>query len=233
MSGDSTLDLLRRNPLFAGLDGRSLARLLAGSLTHQLPRGAVLFEEGGRAEAVHVLLSGRVGLIATGGTDQLTVIESFGAGEVVVAPAAILGLPYLVGGQVTQDARIVFLPTELFRRELDQQPQLARAMVDALARHWRVLVELMKDLKLCDGRARLAHWLARNAVGEEEATVQLVETKAVLARRLGMAPESLSRVLSGLETEGLIAMSGQTIKVLDSARLVQAIGTRHEPRHER
>ncbi len=219
---DSTVALLRRNPLFAALDERGLARLLAGSLTQLLPRGAVLFDEGAGTDAVHVLLSGRVALTATAENGQRTVIESFGAGEVVVTPAVILDLPYMVGGQVTQNARILFLQSGIFRREIDQQPALARALVDMLARHWRVLVELMKELKLHDGRTRLARWLATQAAEGGGGPLQLSEAKSVLARRLGMTPESLSRNLAAFESRGLIAINGASISVLDAAALARS-----------
>lgn len=219
MAPHATLDLLRQNPLFAGLDDRGLARLLDGSVTHLLPKGALLFEEGAEAAWVHVLLSGRVALTATGGTAQATVIEVFGPGEMVVAPAAILGMPYLVGGQVVQDARVLHIPAAVLRRELDQQPRFARAMVDMLARHWRLLVELMTELKVRDGRARLARFLVRRAAEAGDTTVRLAEPKALLARRLGMTPESLSRALAALEASGAIAVAGQAITVRDAGSL--------------
>jgi CRP/FNR family transcriptional activator FtrB len=214
-----TIDLVKLNPLFARLGEAALARLLSGSLVSTLPRGTILFEEGAEATSVYVLLSGRVGLMASDGTRHSTVIESFGAGEVVVAPAAILGLPYLVSGHVTQAARVLFLRADQFRQELDSQPLLARAMVDMLARHWRVLIGLMKDLKLHDARSRTALWLARQVEGKPDGVVHLDEAKAVLARRLGMTPESLSRTLAALEAEGTIRTRGQSIDVLDAEAL--------------
>lgn len=232
MAPQAAIDLLRQNPLLSGLDERGLARLLDGSVTHVLPRGAVLFEEGAEAEWVHLLMSGRVALTATGGTDQATVIEVFGPGEMVVAPAAILGLPYLVGCQVTQDARVLHLQAAVLRRELDHQPRFARAMVDMLARHWRLLVELMTELKVRNSRTRLARFLARQAAqdGTQDGTgtVRLSEPKAMLARRLGMTPESLSRALAAMEASGAIAVSGQSITVRDAAALARH-GEQAEP----
>jgi CRP/FNR family transcriptional activator FtrB len=219
MAPPSTIAQLRAIPLFAGLEERDLARLVSGSIVQLLPRGAVLFEEGTPATAVHVLLSGRVALTATGGSQQQAVIETFGAGEVIVAPAAILGLPYLVSGQVTQDARILFLQAEVFRRELDDQPALARALVDMLARHWRVLIELMTELKVRDARERLARWLIRRAADQPDGTVALAEPKSVLARRLGMTPESLSRALAAFEAAGSISVARHAITVRDAGAL--------------
>ena len=104
-------------------------------------------------------------------------------------------------------------------RALPVKVPLARAMVDMLARHWRVLIGLMKDLKLHDARSRTALWLARQVEGKPDGVVHLDEAKAVLARRLGMTPESLSRTLAALEAEGTIRTRGQSIDVLDAEAL--------------
>jgi predicted transcriptional regulator len=54
-------------------------------------------------------------------------------------------------------------------------------------------------------------------LGEE--TVQLVQRKRAIAVELGMAPETLSRVLRHLRERRLIAGSGRTVQLVDTRGL--------------
>ena len=50
-------------------------------------------------------------------------------------------------------------------------------------------------------------------------TFVLPASKHVIASRLNLTPETLSRILHGLSESGLIAVKGKRIAVLDMARL--------------
>ena len=222
MPTNHTFSMLRETRFAAAIGEACLARLLARSVVQILPPGAVLFEEGAMPEATHVVLSGRVGLIASGGTDQETVVEIFGAGTFLLVPAVVLGLPYLASGVVMAESRIMTIRAEAFRAELDGDPRFARAVVDMLAGHWRLLIEQIKDLKLRGATERLAEWLLRARKEAASDTLTLTETKRVLARRLGMSPESFSRAVAALGESGAIRVSGRVVRVLDPTVLADA-----------
>jgi len=250
-SRTTTWELARSTPLFSAVGEAVMSRLMRGALVQVLPKGAVLFEEGAEANFVHLILSGSVGLTASAGKPDSTVVEIFRDGELFVAPAAILELPYLVSAVVLADSRILFLPADNFRAALDAEPKLARAMVNVLARHWRLLVEQIKDLKLRQAAERLAAFLVAQAeaaggpaaaaagkpVGKEGAapgapagsasggasTIALREPRNMLAARLGMTPESLSRAFAQLEAEGVVS-EGRAVHIADLARLRRYCG---------
>lgn len=213
------VELLRRTPLCRAVGDEVMDRLARGGFVQALPRGATLFCEGDEAEFVHLLLKGRVGLSAAGPDGQATVVEIFPAGGIFVAPAAILRLPYLVTARLATDSRVLMIPAETFRRALAQEPRLALAMVEVLARHWRLLVTQIKDLKLRPAARRLAGGLVDLAeTGSGPATVELPVERRMLAQRLGMTPESLSRAFQALRPLG-VASRGRTIRVDDVASL--------------
>jgi CRP/FNR family transcriptional activator FtrB len=180
----------------------------------------VLFAEGAVPEAAHVVLLGRVGLVASGGTGQETVIEIFGDGTFLLVPAVVLGLPYLASGVVMAESRIMTIRAEVFRNELDAEPRFARAVVDMLAGHWRLLIEQIKDLKLRSAVERLADWVLRQSDEGGNGTVPLSEPKNVLAKRLGMSAESLSRAFAALAEAGAVTVSGRTVTLRDRQRLM-------------
>lgn len=226
MPQSTTLALVRETELARRLGEAAMARLIAASVVQILPPRTVLFEEGALPEFVHLVLSGRVGLVASGGTAQEAVIEIFGAGSLLVVPAVILDLPYLVSGVVLAESRIMLIRAEAFRRALDEEPPLARAVVDMQARHWRLLIEQIKDLKLRHAPERLAQWLLREAEAQGSAVIRIEAPKRVVARRLGMSPESLSRAIAALEEAGAIRADRQAIAVIGRAALERAAGLR-------
>ena len=215
------MDLIRRSPFFATAGEAAMTRLLRPSFTQQLPRGTILFDQNEIPDFLHLLLAGSVGLQARDETGAETMVEIFGAGELFLAPAAILGLPYLASGVALTDVRVMMIPAEVFRDGIAQDAALSRAVIEMLARHWRLMVDQVVDLKLRPAERRVARFLARRVREEAGAgSAELPEPRGAIAARLGMTPETLSRALGTLEKQGLIRLSARRADVLDRARLL-------------
>src|SRR5581483_11140129 len=97
------LDLLKRSRLYRSIGEEAMRALLNGAFIQALPAGAWLFRQGEEVQFLHLVLAGRVSLLANVPGESDTVVEIFAAGEMLVAPAAILRLPYLVSAQVSAD----------------------------------------------------------------------------------------------------------------------------------
>jgi CRP-like cAMP-binding protein len=219
-----TIDLVRRTPFFAAAGEAGMARLLRPSFTQILPRGAVMFEQHQQADFVHVLLAGSVGLMSRDEAGAETVVEIFGPGELFLAPAAILQLPYLASATALTEVRVLMIPADVFRDAIAQDPALSRAAVELLARHWRLMVDQVVDLKLRSAERRVARFLARRVPEDQQtAEVPLPEPRSTIAARLGMTPETLSRTLATLEAAGLIRVSPRRIDVPDREKLLRVV----------
>ena len=72
-----------------------------------------------------------------------------------------------------------------------------------------------------DAEARCAEWLLRNAEPVEQGVmaVLLRQHKRLIAAHLGIAPETLSRVLRHLREQSLISGTGRVLKLLDPTGL--------------
>lgn len=219
------MDLLRRSPFFAAAGEAAMTRLLRPSFTQQVPRGTVLFDQNEIPNFLHLLLAGSVALQAHDEAGAETVVEMFGAGELFLAPAAILGLPYLASGVALTDVRVLMIPAETFREGLAQDPALSRAAIELLSRHWRLLVDQVVDLKLRPAERRVARFLARRVPEEAGAgAAELPEPRSAIAARLGMTPETLSRALATLEGRGAIRLSARRADVPDRSALLHPGG---------
>jgi CRP/FNR family transcriptional activator FtrB len=212
-------DLFRKTPIFQRVGADVMDRIARGSFVEALPRGAILFLQGDMPEFVHLVLEGRIGLGAEDAAGNATIVELFAAGQLFIVPAAILNKPYLLTARVAADARVLMIPVELFRRALAAEHALALALVDLLATHWRLLVRQIKDLKLRSASERLASHLAAHLTTQEgPATLRLEEELRVVAARLGMTPESLSRAFTALRAVG-VQSRGRNVHIADVAKL--------------
>jgi CRP/FNR family transcriptional activator FtrB len=221
-SREKLLRRLRAAPPFTRLSEETLRRLLACARIEERPRGAVLFREGAQAEFVHFVLEGSIGLAGSAEKPEGTIVEIFRECETFVAPAAILRLPYLVSAVVLAPARVLAIPAAVFRSVLDNDLGLARGMTDVLARHWRLLVEQLKDLKLRSAAERLAVYLLGLAAGAKSrhpALLDLREPRKALAARLNMTPENLSRAFVVLRSHGVSNAGKTSVRIENVARL--------------
>lgn len=211
-------ELARRSPLFAKLSDAQFARVTRGTFVQALPRAAEVCHEGDIPEFLHLILAGRVALTG-GGSGHQTVVEFFDQGDVFVAPAVMLDLPYLMSARVVSPARILMLPAATFRESLIQEPELTHAMALQLARYWRTLVGQIKDLKLNTAVQRLAQFLLDLApVKSGPVTIALPEERRLIAARLGVTPESLSRAFAQLRKSGVTG-GGRKVFIADPQNL--------------
>lgn len=224
------VDLLARVPLFAGLDRPTLARLAGVARVTRAPRGCRLFAQGDEARVLHVLLDGQVGLfgkVEDQGDD--TLIEILDAGEAFVAAAVLTGKPYLMAASALVPIRVLELPRQELLDDLRASPDLALAMLGSLARHFRLLVQEVKDLKLKSASQRLALYLL-GLTGRRRgaAILRLPHNKGLIAARIGVRPETLSRAFAQLRALGVV-VDGHNVAIADLAALGRYC---HEGREE-
>ena len=86
-----SIELLRRNPFFAGLDERELKSIALISTLVQTPAQTTLFEEGQNADAFYLLLEGDVALFCNSPAEPNTQIhiEDVNPGEPFAISALI------------------------------------------------------------------------------------------------------------------------------------------------
>jgi len=214
------VDVLSRVPMFAGLDAATLARLASGAKVARAPRGTRLFAQGDEALVLHVLLEGQVGLFAKVEDEgEDTLVEILDAGEAFIAAAVLTGKPYLMGGSALTPIRVLEVPRQALLDDLRASPDLALAMLGSLARHYRQLVQEVKELKLTSASQRLARYLLNLTTRRRGAViVRLPHNKGLIAARVGVRPETLSRAFAQLRGVGVV-VDGHNVAIADLVEL--------------
>ena len=133
------------------------------------------------------------------------------------ASSAVLDLPPAVDAVADTDVVLRRVSVAEFRRILADLSVPARAVLDDVARAHRQQTEFAVSRLAKDAEGRCAEWLLQHAEPQAQGgmAVQLQERKRSIAAQLGIAPETLSRVLRHLRERSLISGSGRSLNLLD------------------
>lgn len=228
------LDLVWQTALFARLDRPTLARILDGATVIEVDPGEVLFVQGDPVTACFIMLEGWIKLyrISTGGEEA--VVGVFTRGQSFAEAAAFTDGKYPVNCEAVTAARLLHIPCKTLLRQIRENPDIGLAMLGSTSLHLHDLVRQVEQLKTHTGVQRVAGFLASLCPVEQGAcTIGLPYDKALIASRLGMKPESLSRSFARLRGIGVRVERG-VAAVSDIGRLKDyAEGARGASRRSR
>jgi CRP-like cAMP-binding protein len=111
----------------------------------------------------------------------------------------------------------------VYRQELGLHAMLAGKTLERVSQR---LMETLRDTEICAQRSsvqRVACFLMRHQPTPHTATFKfhLPARKQDIAAKLGLTQETLSRVLSFLDKQGLIQMNGAQISIEDGSKLAE------------
>ena len=212
------LPLIRRSRLLAQVSEADLAAMLASCFVQTLPKGTVSCQQGETPEFLHLVLSGSVGLFGEGAREE-TLVEFFGPGDSFILPAVMLDAPYLMTARLLEGGRILLWPAAAFRAHVRANGSLAYGATLMLSSYWRTLIGQIKDLKLLSAIERLSAFLLALAPRQSgSVVVTLPGGRRLIAGRLGVTPESLSRAFAALRPLGVTG-SGRQVTIADPGKL--------------
>lgn len=217
--------LLRKVPLFSLLDTATLHHLAETAHEVALERDETLFFRGDPANGFYVVVEGRVKLFIDGPHGAEKVIETVGPTGTFGEAVMFLGQPYPVNTAALTPARLLWIPKQAIEQLLATNRDFCQRMLAGMAMRLRSLIHDIETYSLCSATQRVIGYLLQwvpeteSASPGKELLIELPVQKYVLASRLNLKPETLSRVFSDLAAEGLVRTSGRKVWILDLERL--------------
>lgn len=216
---DDSIRTVRAQPLFSGLDADVFGTLIQGVLPRTYPKGRVLFQRGDPADYFYIILDGWVKIYRDTAMGDHAVLGIFSRGDMFAEAAAFIGVGYPASAEIVEEARIVAIETKRFTAIVELNPAAALNMLASMSRHLHRLVYEVERLKTRSASQRLVEFLLRRChVTVGPAVVDLPYDKNLIAARLGVQPESLSRLFNKLRDHG-IETDANRVFVEDVARL--------------
>ena len=213
---------LRSCRLFAGLSSDDLAAIVEITVVRPLEKGAYLFREGDLARGFYIVQKGAINVHRVNAVGKEQVICIFREHDSFAEATLATSTGYPADARAVESSQVLLVQKDGFVALLRERPELALRMLAAMSLHLRSLVGQLEDLTLKDVETRLANWLVKRCpdpAGGKPVTIQLTVAKGVLAAELGTVSETFSRTLAKFREQGLIEVTGKSIKVCSPARL--------------
>nr|WP_254446564.1 Crp/Fnr family transcriptional regulator [Ruegeria sp. HKCCD8929] len=178
--------------------------LLSHAIWRRYERGETLFLQEEKAHAIHVVIDGWVKLFRMAPTGSEAVVSVFTRGESFGEAVALRNMPYPVSAEAVTACEVMHIPSHVFVSLMKEDPEIGISILAATFTHLHSLVAQLEQLKAHTGAQRVAEFLLNLADCEDGACeVILPYDKMLIAGRLGMKPESLSRAFTRLKTAGV------------------------------
>ena len=209
---------IRQLSLFSDCREETFDRLTQPAFLQWFPQGVQLTTEGDPADFLYVLVEGLVEMFADHNGKETTIDLVRPLGTFILA-AVLRDQVFLQSARTLEKSRVLMIPATNVRDAMEDDAAFMRSIVGELARCYRGMVKDVKNLKLRTAAERLANWIVVElARSHDPATLELHIEKRVLAARLGMTPENLSRAFNTLKPYG-VAVNGARIDVSDATDL--------------
>lgn len=220
----TVFDIVRASCLARGMTDADVRAFLASSKVRrrELPRGGIVFHEGDRPRGLYLLLSGALEIRRdTSSGRQVFLSEIQTPGEMFGEVYEVLQKPYDMYVEAVKKSEVLEVSSAIFslaggdlsRPALLVQQNLMRIFAQkAYAMRGRIQVLASGSL-----REKLARLFFDHLA--DDGTVEIAVNRETLAAYLAVTRPSLSRELSAMAKESLLAVDGRHIRVTDRARL--------------
>jgi len=213
---------LASTPLLADADSRRLERLAKGSRELRLASTEQLCSHGQEARHAFFLQSGQVKLYRLSEAGDEKVLDVLPTSHSLVDRSIFLQrtgtYPYTV--EALTPARVLALDLDGLYEVVCGSARCCIELNRLLAQHIERLLDEVHALTLQDVELRVANYLnrfVRHADGPQ--TIELPMPKHLLASRLSMTPETLSRVFRRFKEAGTLTVERRHVRIHDAAEL--------------
>ena len=212
-------EIAKGSVLLASVPADVANTIKAHSAIATYDRGGTIFLQGEPAHSVYIVLDGWVKLFRISQNGAEAVVGVFTKGQSFGEAAAFQDGSYPVVAEAVTDCRLYRLNAGLILELMKSRPELCTSLIAAVFKHLRELVQQIEQLKAHTGAQRVAEFLIDLCPVEDgTCTVTLPYDKVLIAGRLGMQPESLSRAFTRLRDSGVSIQQNHAV-IKDVARL--------------
>jgi CRP/FNR family transcriptional activator FtrB len=205
---------IRKLELFRACADETFDALVTAGFLQRFPPGVVLIQENEPSDFLYIVVEGLVEMFAGHAGRETTIGFVRPIGTFILA-AVLKDQVYLQSARTLEKSRMLMIPAANVREAMQHDTAFMSAIVGELSTCYRNLVKELKNQKLRTGTERLANWLLRaNEKQGGSGMVELGIGKRVLASRLGMTPENLSRSFAALGPHGVV-VNGPRIRIAD------------------
>lgn len=201
----SSLDLIRRVPLFSMLTTEQAQGIADSVVKRRFRRGEIIVEHGRKSNALFILLTGRARVLTADARGREVILAVLQPGDYVGEMSLIDNEPHSATVRAEIQTDMLILGRAEFARCLPEGSSLSYAILRGLVQRLRNADRQIESLALLDVYGRVARTLLDMA--EDDGDTKIIRSKVSrqdLAKVVGASREMVSRVMKDLEERGMV-----------------------------
>jgi CRP/FNR family transcriptional regulator, cyclic AMP receptor protein len=215
----SPLKIIQHAPAFAGLPERVQHELARASRVRRVERGQLLFSQDDPAEAVYLVVSGRIAITLVTPDGRELVINDMQPGDLFGELAWLQDRKRTASAVAREPSEVVCIPGPVFLAQLDTDPQLMRQLLHTVAKRLRSSSERESALAFLTAPARVARLLLEGAQAAGSLPDLLTISQEEIGQRTGLTRQTVAKILGGWRRAGWIVTGRGRIMLINRAAL--------------
>ena len=191
----TSLDLIRRVPLFSMLTDAQAVTVADGVVKRRFKRGEMIVEQGKKTNALFILLNGRARVVSTDSRGREVILATLQPGDHIGEMSLIDNEPHSATVRAEVQTDVLMLGRNEFARCLPENSSMAYAVMRGLVQRLRHADRKIESLALLE--------FAVDG-GDGERIVRDKISRQDIAKMVGASREMVSRVMKDLEERGYI-----------------------------
>ena len=201
----SSLDLIRRVPLFSLLTNDQAQGIADSVVKRRFRRGEIVVEHHKKSNALFILLTGRARVLTADARGREVILAVLQPGDYVGEMSLIDNEAHSATVRAEIQTDMLVLGRAEFARCLPENSSLSYAIMCGLVQRLRSADRQIESLALLDVYGRVARALLEMAeLINEQKIIRNKVSRQDLAKVVGASREMVSRVMKDLEERGMI-----------------------------
>ncbi len=219
-------NVVRKAPIFQGLDPAAANTLRTAMAPVKLRKGQALFKEGDDGDNLYIITSGKIKLGTKSQDGRENLLMVLGPGDMFGDLSLFDSGPRTSTATAVTESRLLSLGQEKVIPWVREHPEASLHLLARLASRLRRTNEVVSDLVFSDVPGRVAKALIDLGVkfGEKTSDGFLVHhdlTQEELAQLVGASRETVNKALADFAQRSWIKLEARAVLILDYDRLLK------------
>ena len=218
--------VVRKAPIFSGLDESAAASLRSSMSLVKLRKGQSLFKEGDDGDHLFIVSNGKVKLGTKSPDGRENLLMILGPGDMFGDLSLFDSGPRTATATAVTDTKLLSLGQDKVIPWVKEHPEVSLHLLARLASRLRRTNEVVGDLVFSDVPGRVAKALIDLGVkfGEKREEGLFVNhdlTQEELAQLVGASRETVNKALADFAQRGWLRLEARSVMILDYERMLK------------
>jgi CRP/FNR family transcriptional regulator, dissimilatory nitrate respiration regulator len=212
-------DALRQSHLFEKLTDIQLDQVFRHAQLINLDTGQMLFHQDQEVKHFYLMLSGKIKFYLSSSDGQEKIIEFMHAGDVFAETIMFMDEPfYPANTAALVSSDVLRIEAGAFKELLLESAETSLIFLSEMSAKLHKFIHEIDAITLQTGTRRLAQYFLQISVQLGE-NFELDAPKNMIAARLSIKPETFSRIIKNMSTQGILSVNAYCVTIHDKNKL--------------